>query len=85
MPEIKTNPAHPSSMEQRIRDRLRNSGDTERADIVTKSGDGARRTYHNIHHAGGKGGHLRARDEEERGESRREERREEREGEERGE
>jgi hypothetical protein len=39
--------------EQRIRDRERNSGGDLRADVRTKQGEGARRTYTNIHHGGG--------------------------------
>ncbi len=39
-------------MEQRIADRLRNSGDTSNADIITKHGEGARRTFHNLHMRG---------------------------------
>jgi hypothetical protein len=39
-------------LEQRLSDRLKNSGDEKRADIVTKHGDGARRTFHNIFHSG---------------------------------
>jgi hypothetical protein len=39
------------SMEQRIKDREKNSGDHANADIVTRQGEGARRTFHNIHHS----------------------------------
>jgi hypothetical protein len=39
-------------LEQRLSDRLKNSGDEKRADIVTKHGEGARRTFHNIFHSG---------------------------------
>ena len=39
------------SMEQRLADRLKNSGDP-RADVTTKHGEGARRTFHNLHFAG---------------------------------
>ena len=38
-------------MAQRLNDRLRNSG-CDTADVVVKHGDGARRTYHNIHSKG---------------------------------
>ena len=38
-------------MAQRLNDRLKNSG-CDTADIVHKAGDGARRTYHNIHSRG---------------------------------
>jgi hypothetical protein len=49
MPEIKlTGP----SMEQRLADRLKNSGGDLPADVRAKHGEGARRTFHNIHHAG---------------------------------
>jgi hypothetical protein len=49
--EIKTHPDHPRSMEERIRRRERNSGGEE-ADSITKTGDGARRTFHNLHNPG---------------------------------
>jgi hypothetical protein len=39
-------------LEQRLSDRLKNSGDEKNADIVTKHGEGARRTFHNIFHGG---------------------------------
>jgi len=39
------------SMEQRLADRLKSSGDP-RADVVTKHGEGARRTFHHVHFAG---------------------------------
>jgi hypothetical protein len=39
------------STEQKLADRLKSSGDP-RADVVTKHGEGARRTYHHIHFAG---------------------------------
>jgi hypothetical protein len=51
MTEIKTHRDHPASMAERIQKRLRNSGGEE-ADSITKSGDGARRTFHNIHNPG---------------------------------
>ena len=51
MVEIKTNPHHPSSMAERISRRLRNSGHPS-ADVVTKTGDSARRTFHNLHFTG---------------------------------
>jgi hypothetical protein len=37
-------------MEERIADRLRNSGDPH-ADIVTKHGEGPTRAFTNIHHS----------------------------------
>jgi hypothetical protein len=49
--EIHTHPDHPRSMDERIRRRERNSGGEE-ADSITKTGDGARRTFHNIHNPG---------------------------------
>jgi hypothetical protein len=49
--EIKTHRDHPASMEERIRRRERNSGGEE-ADTIVKSGEGARRTYHDIHNPG---------------------------------
>jgi hypothetical protein len=51
MTEIKTHRDHPSSMEERISKRLRNSGDPT-ADVVTKNGDGPTRVFHNISHSG---------------------------------
>jgi hypothetical protein len=54
MVEVKTHPDHPKSMAERISKRLENSGDAKNADVVTKTGDGARRTYHNIFNAGHK-------------------------------
>lgn len=50
MPHIKTSPDHPASMAERINRRLQNSGG-DHADVVVKNGEGARRTFHNIHHA----------------------------------
>ena len=52
MPEIKTRPDHPASMTDRVNKRLQNSGG-DRADVTMKNGDGARRTFHNIHFAAG--------------------------------
>jgi hypothetical protein len=55
MVEVKYKP-HPAgnTPEQRLASRLNNSGDAKNADVVTKHGDGARRTYHNIFNAGHK-------------------------------
>jgi hypothetical protein len=39
------------SMEQRIADRLKTSGDP-RAEIVTKQGEGPTRVFHHVHHSG---------------------------------
>jgi hypothetical protein len=39
------------SMEQRIRDRYKNSGGEE-ADFTTKVGEGPTRLFHNAHHKG---------------------------------
>jgi hypothetical protein len=50
MPHIKTSPDHPASMAERINKRLQNSGG-DRADVTVKNGDGARRTYTNLHHS----------------------------------
>lgn len=52
MPEIKTRSDQPSSMADRVARRLNNSGDVRNADVVTKTGDTARRTFHNIHYGG---------------------------------
>jgi hypothetical protein len=38
--------------QERLTDRLRNSGGDLPADVKTKHGEGARRTYHNIHNSG---------------------------------
>jgi hypothetical protein len=45
-------------MADRVNKRLQNSGG-DRADVTVKNGDGARRTYHNIHFAAG---HVKPRD-----------------------
>jgi hypothetical protein len=50
MTELKTHPDHPSSMEERIRRRYRNSGGEE-ADFTTKVGEGPTRLYHNSHNS----------------------------------
>jgi hypothetical protein len=39
------------SMEQRVADRLKSSGDP-RADVITKHGEGPTRVFHHIHNAG---------------------------------
>jgi hypothetical protein len=55
MVEVKYKPHHAGNTpEQRLASRLNNSGDAKNADVVTKHGDGARRTYHNIFNAGHK-------------------------------
>jgi hypothetical protein len=56
--EVKYNRDHHAGAtpEARITDRLRNSGGEE-ADTVVKTGDSARRTYHNIHHSANAGQH----------------------------
>jgi hypothetical protein len=51
MVEVKTHRDHPASMEQRIRNRLRNSGGEE-ADFTTKVGEGPNRLFHNQHNPG---------------------------------
>jgi hypothetical protein len=53
MAEIKYNTSHHAGAtpEARIASRLRNSGGEE-ADNIVKTGDGARRTFTNIHHPG---------------------------------
>jgi hypothetical protein len=51
MPDIKLRSDQPASMEERINKRLQNSGDAKHADVVVKTGDSARRTFHNIHHS----------------------------------
>ncbi len=51
--EVKYDTSHPAgaTAEARIHNRQRNSGGEE-ADTIVKTGDGARRTFHNIHHGG---------------------------------
>jgi hypothetical protein len=48
MVEIKTHRDHPSSMEERIQQRRRNSGDAKHADYVVQGDKG---TITNIHHS----------------------------------
>jgi hypothetical protein len=38
------------SMQERLNARLQNSGSGARPDVTVKHGEGARRTFHNIHH-----------------------------------
>jgi hypothetical protein len=49
--EIKYNTAHPAGAtpEERIRNRLRNSGEGAHADVVTQQGEGPTRVFHNVH------------------------------------
>jgi hypothetical protein len=47
MPDIKLSGP---SMEARLNKRLQNSGAALNPDVTVKHGDGARRTFHNIHH-----------------------------------
>jgi hypothetical protein len=56
MTEVKYDRSHPAGAtpEARLNKRLDNSGDAKNADVVTKHGEGARRTYHNIFNAGHK-------------------------------
>ena len=51
------------SAEQRIADRLRNSGGDLPADVRTKTGDGPQRVFHNVHHAAANRGAKRHDDE----------------------
>ena len=51
MVEIKTHRDHPASMEQRVRNRLKNSGGEE-ADSTTQLGSGPTRAFTNIHNPG---------------------------------
>jgi hypothetical protein len=51
MVEIKTRSDQPSSMAERIANRLKNSGGEE-ADHTVKTGDGPNRVFHNIHNPG---------------------------------
>ena len=50
MVDVKTSKDHPNSMAERISKRLRNSG--EKADTVTKTGEGPQRVFHNLHNPG---------------------------------
>jgi len=54
MVEVKQGPL---SDAERIAKRLRNSGEGLGAHTTVKTGDGARRTFHNIHPSGGQGSH----------------------------
>jgi hypothetical protein len=47
MPDVRY---HGKSPEQRITDRLKNSGGDLPADVRTKQGEGPQRVFHNIHH-----------------------------------
>jgi hypothetical protein len=53
MVEIKYDRNHHAGAtpEARIANRLRNDGDTKNADVVTQTGNSARRTFHNIHYS----------------------------------
>jgi hypothetical protein len=51
MVEIKTHRDHPSSMEERVRRRYKNSGGEE-SDSTTKVGEGPNRLFHNQHNKG---------------------------------
>jgi hypothetical protein len=51
MGELKTHPDHPTSMEERIRNRLRPSNDTANAESVTTVGHSPTRTITSIHHS----------------------------------
>jgi len=51
MTEVKTHPAHPHSMEQRIANRLKNSGDAAHADHSVVHGTGPTRTHTNLHYS----------------------------------
>jgi hypothetical protein len=46
-------------MQKRLNDRLRNSGDGANPDLTVKHGEGARRTYSNLHHSASQGGLVR--------------------------
>jgi hypothetical protein len=55
MTQVVYKPHHAGNTPQaRLTSRLNNSGDAKNADVVTKHGDGARRTFHNIFNAGHK-------------------------------
>lgn len=49
MTEVKTHRDHPSSMAERIANRLKNSGDTKNADDVVQTGHSPNRVFTNIH------------------------------------
>jgi hypothetical protein len=44
------------SMEQRIANRLKNSGEGAKPDVSVQKGDSPQRTHTNIHHSGSHGG-----------------------------
>jgi hypothetical protein len=52
-PEIKTHPAHPSSMEQRIANRLKPSAGAGAGDAQVTHGTSPQRTVTTIHHSAG--------------------------------
>jgi hypothetical protein len=61
--EVKTNPNHPSSMTQRIRDRLKHSGGgPERAAETVQVGSGPNRTITAIHRKGNQQHNVRPQD-----------------------
>jgi hypothetical protein len=43
-------------MQQRLDDRLQNSGSGAKPDQTVKHGEGARRTFHNLHFSSSQGG-----------------------------
>jgi len=51
MVEVKTHRDHPASMEERVRRRLDNSGDTKHADHVVQTGHSPNRVFTNIHNS----------------------------------
>jgi hypothetical protein len=53
MTEVRYKPSHAGNTpEERINNRLRNSGAGAKPDTTVKTGNSARRTFHNIHNAG---------------------------------
>jgi hypothetical protein len=55
MPDIKLT-SDKGSMDKRINDRLRNSGEGARPDVTVQKGTGPTRTHTNIHHGSSQGG-----------------------------
>ena len=55
MPKIKLTSTE-GDMKQRLDKRLRNSGEGAGANVTVKHGEGARRTFHNVHMSPSQGG-----------------------------
>jgi len=56
MVDVKTHPDHPSSMEQRIRNKYRPSNDFSTADHHVQLDEGQTRMHHTVHKSGHQSG-----------------------------